>query len=204
MTLALFVSVAALHLMAAISPGPAFVMAVRVAVREGLRPALGLALGLGIGAAIWAAAALGGLAAVFAVAPAALAALKLAGAAFLAWLAIGMWRHARDPLPLPDHAALPRSMVGAVRLGIATQLANPKPAVFFGAVFAGLVPPATPVAVVAGLILVVLVNEAIWYAAVARVFASASARAAYGRLKATIDRAFGGILAALAAKLALG
>lgn len=204
MTAGLFLSVAALHLLAAISPGPAFVVAVRVAVREGFRPAIGLAFGLGLGAAVWAAAALAGLAAVLAVAPAALTALKLGGALFLIWLAIGMWRHASDPLPPVELDAIPRSIASALRFGILTQLANPKPAVFFGAVFAGLVPQGTPLFVIAALLVVIILNEALWYILVGRLFSSARARDAYSRLKSGIDRAFGGLLAALAAKLAIG
>ena len=62
MTLAAFLTVAALHLVAAISPGPAFVMTLRTAVTQGFRPSVGLAAGLGLGAVIWAVAALAGLA----------------------------------------------------------------------------------------------------------------------------------------------
>jgi len=204
MTPLVFLTIAALHLMAAISPGPSFVVALRVALREGFRPALGLAAGLGLGAGIWAAAALAGLAAILAVAPAALSALKLAGAAFLLWLAIGIWRRARDPMLAPDAARLPRGMAAAVRLGLLTQLANPKPAVFFGAVFAGLVPSDTSPAIVAALIAVVILNETLWYAVVARLFSNPPARTAYARLKTGIDRAFGGMLAALSATLATG
>jgi len=204
MTPALFLAVLALHLMAAISPGPAFVVSVRVAVRDGLRPALGLAVGIGIGSAVWAMAALAGLAARFAVAPTALVALRWIGAAYLAWLAVQMWRHARDPLGTADADTLPRSGVAAFRLGLLTQLANPKTAVFFGAVFAGMVPLATPVAVLAALLACIAINETLWYAVVARVFSAARARAVYARMKTGVDRVFGGLLAALAAKIATG
>ena len=204
MTLGLFLTVAALHVLAAISPGPAFVVALRVAVAEGFRPALGVAFGFGLGAAIYAAAALVGLAALFAVAPVALNILKWAGAAFLLWLAVQMWRHARDPMPAVEVDRMPRGALSAVWLGLMTQLANPKAAVFFGAVFAGLVPPETSPVILAALLAVILVHETLWYALVARVFSAAPARSVYARAKAGIDRAFGGLLAALGAKIAIG
>ena len=203
MTLAAFLTVAALHLVAAISPGPAFVMTLRTAVTQGFRPSVGLAAGLGLGAVVWAVAALAGLALLFQIAPPLLVGLKLAGAAFLVWLAIGMWRHAGAPLPDAAPAA-PQGLARAFRLGVATQLANPKPAVFFGAVFVGLVPPETPLSIRLLLLAVVFLNETLWYILVARVFSAPRAQAVYGRLKRRIDRVFGALMAALAVKMAAG
>ena len=99
MTAAVFLSIALIHLMAVISPGPSFVMAVRTDSSDGLRAALGVALGLGLGAVVWALAALFGLHLLFRLAPALLLAFKIAGAGFLFWIAIQTWRHAREPLP---------------------------------------------------------------------------------------------------------
>ncbi len=100
MTAAAFLSIALIHLMAAISPGPSFVMTIRTAASDGLRAALGVALGLGLGAVVWALAALFGLHLIFQLAPALLLAFKLAGAAFLVWIA---WQ---------DLAARPRPAAG--------------------------------------------------------------------------------------------
>jgi threonine/homoserine/homoserine lactone efflux protein len=201
MTAAAFLTIVALHLLAAISPGPSFVVAVRTAASEGFRVAAALALGFGIGAVVWALAALMGLAVLFAVVPALFTALKVAGAAFLMWLAWQSIRHARDPLPEAVATAVPRSWLAAVRLGLVTQLANPKPAVFFGAVFVGLVPPGTPVVWLALVLAVILVNETLWYVLVARLFSAGPARAAYARFKVWIDRTFGAVLAAMGVAL---
>lgn len=203
MTLAAFIGIALIHLAAAVSPGPSFVVSVRTAAAEGLKPAVGLAIGLGLAATVWALAALLGLALLFEVAPALLTALKVAGGLFLLWIAYQTWRHARDPLPgAADEIATPRSFLSAIRLGMATQFANPKPAIFFGAVFVGLVPPDTPLWVLATLLAVICAQETLWYILVARVFSLARPRAAYARFKATVDRTFGGLIAILGAKIA--
>ncbi|WP_372805498.1 LysE family translocator, partial [Loktanella salsilacus] len=99
MTLAAFASIVLIHLAAAISPGPSFVVALRVAAAEGFRVAAALALGFGLGAVLWAGAAMAGLALVFSVLPALFLALKFVGAAFLIYLAVQMWRHAATPMP---------------------------------------------------------------------------------------------------------
>ena len=54
MTFAAFLAVAFLHLMAAISPGPAVLMSARTGVTEGLRTGFFLATGIGVGGVIWA------------------------------------------------------------------------------------------------------------------------------------------------------
>jgi threonine efflux protein len=203
-TFATFVSILLLHLMGAISPGPAFVMTVRTAAVEGFRPAFFAALGLGTGAVCWALAALLGLNLLFQVAPSALLAFKLAGAAFLLWLGWQTFRHADAPLPHVDiDGPAPRTDRSAFRLGLFTQLANPKVAVFFGAIFVGMVPHDAPVWAMAAILALILVDEMLWYAFVARVFSLAHVRAAYGRAKRWVDRAFGVLIAVFGIRIAV-
>lgn len=202
MTLAAFLAVALLHLMAAISPGPAVLMAARTGVTEGMRTGAFLAVGIGAGAVIWAAAALFGLALLFQAAPALLWAFKLAGGLYLIHMAWGMWRDADKPLDMSDGARSPRSAASAFRLGLLTQLSNPKPAVLFSAIFIGTVPQGTPLWVIAALLLVVFLNEALWNTFVARIFSFQRSKTLYISLKTLIDRSFGGLLALLGLKIA--
>lgn len=202
MTLAAFVAVAFLHLMAAVSPGPAVLMSARTGVTEGLRTGFFLACGIGIGGVIWAMAALFGLNLVFQAAPAVLWALKVVGGLYLIWMAWGMWRGADQPLDMGEAGRLPRSAGSAFRLGLVTQLANPKPAVLFSAIFVGTVPPDTPLWVYGALLAVVFLNETVWNTLVARIFSFDRSKAAYISLKTIIDRSFGGLLALLGVKIA--
>lgn len=203
MTLTAFIAVALLHLMAAISPGPAVLMAARTGVTEGLRTGAFLAIGIGIGGVIWAAAALFGLALVFEAAPSLLWSLKIIGGLYLIYMAWGMWRSADTPLDMDAASKTPRSAASAFRLGLWTQLANPKPAVLFSAIFIGTVPPGTQAWVIAALLLVVFLNETIWNILVARIFSLDRTQSAYISLKSIIDRTFGGMLALLGVKVAL-
>ena len=202
MTLAAFLTVAVLHLMVAISPGPAVLMSARTGVTEGLRTGAFLAMGIGVGGVVWASAALFGLTLVFQAAPALLWALKILGGAYLVWLAWGMWRHADEPLDMTETGRPPRTALSAFRLGLVTQLANPKPAVLFSAIFVGTVPAGTPAWVIAALLAVVFLNETIWNTVVARIFSFNRTKAAYISLKSAIDRSFGGLLAVLGLKIA--
>ncbi|EAR51677.1 Putative threonine efflux protein, RhtB family protein [Oceanicola granulosus HTCC2516] len=203
MSAAALFTILAIHLAAAISPGPSFVVAVRTAAASGFRPAAGLALGFGIGAALWATLALAGLALLFELVPGLLTALKVIGGAYLVWLALKMWRHADAPLAVTGTAG-PTRFAAAVRTGLFTFLANPKTAVFFGAVFIGLVPPGTGTGWLAAIVALVLLDEVLWYLLVARLFSLPRARAAYLGAKAWVDRGLGGALGVLGLRVALG
>lgn len=201
MTLTAFLAICTLHLMAAVSPGPAVLMAARTGVTEGLRTGVFLAAGIGAGGVIWASAALFGLALVFEAAPALLWALKLLGGAYLVYMAWGMWRTADAPLDLESHSKLPRTAASAFKLGLITQLANPKPAILFSAIFVGTVPAGTPAWVFAAILLVVFLNETLWNTLVARIFSFNRSKTVYIGLKSYIDRVFGGLLALLGVKI---
>lgn len=205
MTIAALLAIYLVHLAAAISPGPTTLLAARSAARDGFDHAIFLAVGFGIGACLWALAAIFGLALLFELAPVLLTALKFIGAAYLIYLAIMIWRHATDPFEVTptDQAEPPKSPRALVWLGIATQLANPKPAVFFGTIFLTFLPPDPPLWVYAVVMGMIFINDAGWNLIVARMFSLPAPRRAYLGLKPVIERVFGGVLALLGARLAL-
>ena len=201
MTLAAFLTVAVLHLFVAISPGPAVLMAARTGITEGFRTGVALAIGIALGAVTWALAAMFGLSLLFQYAPFALTTLKIIGAGYLLWLGWQLWRAAKLPLDLCGAAATPRTVWSAVRLGLLTQYSNPKAAVMFSSIFIGTVPPDTSGWVIAALLIVVFLNEAIWNTFVARIFSFEASRRTYLGLKTVIDRCFGGMLALLGLRI---
>lgn len=203
MTLAALLTVWFVHLLAAASPGPAILMAARTGVTQGFATGVWLSVGIGVGALVWAVAALFGMALLFQLAPALLWAFKIGGGLFLGWIAFQLWRHAADPFEMPAEGVTPRGPGSAFRLGVLTQLANPKPAVFFGAVFVNTIPAGTSLPWIGLILALVLLNELACTLAVARAFSLAAPRRAYQRFKPYIDRSFGGILAALGIKIAV-
>ncbi len=203
MTLAGFLTIYFLHLMASISPGPAVLMSARTGLTEGFRTGFMLAIGIGLGGVFWAAAAISGLALLFKAAPALLLGLKVLGGIYLLYLAYKMWRSADTPLDMTQTSTIPRSGAAAIWLGLATQLTNPKTVAMFSAIFIGTVPPTTPLWQIGIVLLAVFLNETLWCSFVARVFAAERTRRSYIGLKSIIDRCFGGMLALLGVKLAI-
>lgn len=201
MTLAAFLTFAGLVILAAISPGPAVLMAARTGLTEGAKTGVLLGMGIGTGAMIWALAAMFGLNIVFAAAPSLLWALKIGGAAYLMWMAWTLWRGAAQPFVTEDTRPVPRSAFAAFRLGLWTNLANPKAAVVFSSIFLGTLQPDTPLWILALLLAIIFSAETLWNSLVARIFAAERTRARYISLKTLIDRSFGGLLALLGAKI---
>lgn len=204
MTLSALIAIYFVHLAGAMSPGPAVLLAARTSLQQGMWRGSLLALGIGLGAGIWALAALLGLALVFAMAPVVLIVLKVFGCSYLAYLAYKMWRDASEPMSMDvDAAKAQHSELGLIMLGITTQLANPKAAVFFGTVFFTFLPANPPLWGYIAILAIVVFNDAGWNIIVSRIFSLERTRKGYLNLKTAIDRCFGGILALLSAKIAL-
>ncbi len=198
----ILIGVAAVHLLAVMSPGPSFLVVARASVARSRGAGIWSAFGMGVGSVVWALAALFGLDLLFQLAPWIYTAMKLAGALFLIYLAVMLWRHADRPVPMaPCAAAAGRSAMAAFRLGLLTQLANPKVVVFFGSIFLAVLPAERPVWMTVALLVIVFLDEFLWYVAVAIAFSVARLRAGYLRLKRVIDRITGGFLGLLGLRM---
>jgi len=177
-------------------------MSARIGLRDGLATGTALALGIGAGAVFWATTALFGLSILFDYAPTLLIGLKILGALYLLWLAFKMWKHASDPIEEAEDTAVTRTKFAAFKLGVLTQLANPKGPIFFGAVFAGTVPESAPLWTLGLLLVLIFIGEAVWNVLVVRIFSFEKTRKGYTNLKSVFDRIFGVTLAALGVKIA--
>ncbi|HTN95483.1 MAG TPA: LysE family translocator [Nordella sp.] len=188
-------------LIGAISPGPSFVMVLRASIAHSRRDGLAAALGMGLGATLFGAVALLGLTALLAQVEWLYMVLKLAGGAYLIYLAIRIWRGAREPIVIPPTAAFKSTNLRrSFSMALMTQLSNPKTAVAYASLFAALLPPR-----VSGWMLVlpplIFVIETSWYAVVAIVFSAQRSRLAYVRAKAWIDRVTALVIGGLGLRL---
>lgn len=186
-------------LVGAMSPGPSFVLVARTAVAVSRGAGLAAAFGMGVGSTAFAALVLLGLHALLTQVSWLYAGIRLAGGLYLVYLGVRLWRGAADPTAGadadPSAAARPANGLGrAFAVGLATQLSNPKTALFYASVFAALLPAALTGGLSALLLALILLVEAGWYAVVATAFSARRPRAAYLRAKTWIDRAAGTVL----------
>ena len=198
MTLAHLVAFNLTLLAAMAAPGPALLFALRQSIAGGLRTGIATGAGLGLMAAAWTGAALLGLEAVFRLVPWAYATLKLAGAAYLIYIAYCLWRDARQPV---SDAAQPgaRAFLG----GILVNLANPKSVLFAASVLVVIFPADLSLGAKALIVANHFMVELIIYTGFAALLATPPARAGYLRLKPAIDRVAGAVLGALGLRLLL-
>jgi threonine efflux protein len=198
------VGIGAVQLLAAMSPGPAFLTVTRVSVGESRRAALAAALGVVTATLIWAVAATLGMHVLLTEAAWLYDVLKLIGGGYLVWLAVEAWRHADTPLASGANGLAGMSTWQAWRLGFGTNLANPKVIVFFGSIFLALFRPDTPGWVRLAALFIVAANEIGWYVAVALLFSSRAAQTTYRRAKRWIDRVTGAVMMIFGLRLILG
>ena len=117
----------------AITPGPAVVYILARTLSQGRASGLASVLGVALGNFGNAVGAALGLAAVFAVSAMAFTLVKWAGAAYLVWLGVQMWRRADAPLDAANHVVPAHTPWRIFRDGFVVALLNPKTALFFAA-----------------------------------------------------------------------
>jgi len=214
-----------------ITPGQDTIYIIGRSAAGGLRAGVAAALGIGAGCLIHVGAAVLGLSALLASSAPLFNAMKLAGAAYLGWVALGMlnsaWQRARaagptgtapgrtqmrpDPVasrPAPPHlpAADPAAFWPTLRQGCLTNALNPKVALFFLAflpqfVSRDAVHPALAMAVLGAIF---WLNGTLWCLFVAWSAARLARRAApETRLAALLEASGGALMLWLAARLAL-
>jgi len=197
-----FASVLGALLIGAISPGPSFVLIARTSMAASRIDGLFAAIGMGIGGVVLSVLALLGLQAVLASVPWLYLALKFVGGLYLVYIAVRIWRGAKESIVISGaEEGIRKSVKKSFLLGLFTQLSNPKTAVVYGSVFAALLPHGLPSSATLSLPFLVFFVEAGWYSMVAFSLSSESSRAAYLRSKMHIDRVAGGVMGLLGLKL---
>lgn len=114
-------------LLLALSPGPDNAYLLTLSAEQGFRRGLLLTAGLCSGLVLHTLLAVSGLSALLAASPTAFALLSMAGALYLIWLALGMWKTAA-PASVTQQ---PVTGLALYRRGLLMNLSNPKVVVFF-------------------------------------------------------------------------
>ena len=141
MTFSVWLTVLGASLLLSAAPGPDNLFVLAQSAVYGVRAGVTVVLGLMTGLVLQTFFAACGLAAVVAAVPALFMAIKLAGAAYLLYLAWGAWTHAADPVG--TERAVELSPVQLWRRGLIMNITNPKVQIFFLAFFPQFVVPGT-------------------------------------------------------------
>jgi threonine/homoserine/homoserine lactone efflux protein len=187
-------------------PGPAVALLIRRCSVGGFRAGVPVVLGLELGLYFWILAAGAGLAALVATSEVAFTVLRVAGAAVLLALGVQAFRAARRGEYEADLSAarlMPRGRRGGFAIGLVTNAANPKAAVFTFAFYPQFIPdgyPLLPTAAALGLLQITV--EIGFYLGFAALVGRARTWFTRARIRRRIDVLCGGVLVALGLRVA--
>ncbi|MBB2751429.1 UNVERIFIED_ORG: threonine/homoserine/homoserine lactone efflux protein [Rhizobium aethiopicum] len=196
-----FISIMAALAVGAMSPGPSFVVVSRIAISRSRLDGLAAALGMGAGGVVFAVLALAGLTALLSQFEWLYILLKVAGGAYLIYIAVNIWRGAARPLEVSNAGDGQRAPRLSFTTALLTQLSNPKTIIVYASLFAALLPRTVPLDLMVALPLGVFAVEAGWYSIVALAFSARHPRRLYLAAKSWIDRAAGAVMGGLGLRL---
>jgi RhtB (resistance to homoserine/threonine) family protein len=202
-----FTTLAVLHALAVISPGPDFAIVLRQSVVHGRRVALATSAGIGSGIVVHVLYSVLGLGLLLRTSPRVLEVIQIVGAAYLLWLGIQSLRaRPRSDVAAEASPQVDASGVGVRRAfitGFLTNATNVKATWFFLSVFTVVVSPQTPRWLQGAYGAWMAVTTTLWFSLVSFGFSQPAVRRAFLRRGHWFDRAMGVVLIALAVRLAL-
>ncbi|MCQ1834569.1 LysE family translocator [Neorhizobium galegae] len=196
-------SVATIWAVACITPGPNTLLVMRYALTAPRRVPILAAMGTITGTLCWGFAGWLGINALFQAAPFAYVALKIVGGLYLVWLGLRIFLDARKSRQSADIVAarIEVPLKTAYRMGLATNLANPKSALFVASLFAATMPAGTPFLYGLAAIAVMGAVSTVYYTFLVALITHRSVAAAYLKAKKKIDLGVGMVFVGFGTKL---
>lgn len=187
-----FAIITVAHILAAASPGPDFAFVTRQSLLYGRKAGLIACTGITLGLSIHILYSAAGLATLIAHSVQWMTVIKLAGGAYLIYLAVqGLRSKASAATVDPTPVAAPASAVRQLLAGFLCNALNPKAPVYFLALFTVVLSPSLPAPTLVAYGLWMMLLQWLWFALVATVFAHHSIRERLLALRHWIDRVFG-------------
>jgi threonine/homoserine/homoserine lactone efflux protein len=198
-------SVATIWAVACITPGPNTLLVIRYCLTAPRRVAIVAAIGTVTGTLCWGVAGWLGINVLFQAAPFAYLALKIAGGLYLVWLGVRVFLDVRKARKTPElvPARIDVPLSTAYRMGLATNLANPKSALFVASLFAVTMPSGTPFLYGVAAIGVMVTVSALYYTCLVSLITHPRVAAGYLKAKQKIDLGVATVFVGFGTKLLL-
>ena len=199
-----FLAVAAIHLLAVMSPGPDFIMISRNSLVYSRKVGLYSAIGLGLGILVHVTYSLVGIGLIIANSILLFSVLKFIGAGYLIY--IGFKCLLAKPIHAQNIVVEKQNDMGkwaAVRMGFLTNVLNPKATLFLFALFTQVIHASTPKTIQVLYGLEMSLATFLWFAFVAMVLSHTMIRTKFALIQHRLERFFGVVLIALGIKVAL-
>ena len=197
-------TVALLNLLAAVSPGPDFVMTVRNSLvysrRSGIYTSLGISSALAIHLLYCAA----GIGYLISKSEILFSLIKFLGAGYLIYMGIGSFLAKGSRIDITEaHKACDLTRLQAFRMGFLTNVLNPKATLFFLSLFTFVIGNSTPVYVILTISAIIIFTAFAWFTIVSIFLAQQNVQRVFLKYERGINRTLGGFLIFLGIKVAL-
>ncbi|WP_193180879.1 LysE family translocator [Nisaea sediminum] len=195
-------ALAGMHFLMAMIPGSNTIVVSWLSATRSRRDGLKAVAGVVLASLIWVGCALFGVGALLLDTGWLYKLLRLAGAAYLIYVGIRMLGAGFSRRSVSTGSANRFAARSPFVTGLLTTLSNPKSAVFWTSAFLVAVPAHAPGWVYLAILVIIAVQSALWYGALALFLSTGYARAFYFRLTRYLDLVAGGVMLALGLKLA--
>lgn len=196
--LVLFLTVAAVHLVALMSPGPDFFFVSQTAMSRSRKEAMMGVFGITLGVLVWAGVALMGLHLLLQKMAWLHQIITVGGGLYLCWMG---WQLIKSARAKKAESASPEVVLPArgktFMRGLLTNLSNPKAVIYFGSIFSLFVGDSVGNGERWGLFALISLETLAWFTLVTLIFALPVMRRGYQRLAKWIDGVAGVLFAGI-------
>jgi len=202
--ISLIISVALIHLLALMSPGPDFLMTVRNSLTYSRRTGIFTAIGLSIGISVHILYCIAGLALIISKSIIAFNAIKLFGAAYLIYIGIKSVIAKKSTINIKEEKKRDDiTRLKAIKIGFLTNVLNPKATIFFLSLFTFVIKPETPTVTLSIISVLMITLTALWFSLVAIFFTQKHILKIFNKFEGVFNKTFGGLLILLGIKIAI-
>jgi len=203
--LALIGTVAVVHLLGLMSPGPDFFITVKNSLSYSRKTGRWTAIGVGLGIVVHLLYCFAGLAFIISQSILLFNIFKLLGAAYLIFIGIKSLFAKSFKMDIKNVAHKKDiSKIKALRSGFLTNVLNPKATLYFLSLFTFVVSPNEPWFMIVALSVLMVVETMLWFYLVATFFTHHKIKNSFDKFNGVFNKVFGGLLVALGIKVALG
>jgi len=191
------------HLLAVISPGPDFVVALRNSLQYSRKTGIWTALGFALGVLVHVSYCVAGIALVIAQSPTLFNIIKIGGGLYLIFMGIQALRAPEENFAFEEEIKKDVPWYVGLKIGFITNVLNPKATLFFLSIFTVLLKPETPFWVTFTTGALMVLNTFLWFVIVAYLFTQKKVRQVYIRKQGLMHKILGTILIILGIWVAL-
>lgn len=192
--LSILLTVAVLHTLAVMSPGPDFIMVVRNAIMSGKKSGIFTALGIAIALLVHIFYSALGIGLIISQSILAFNIIKVFGALYLLFLGWKIWSNKEKTVEVTASKKSKISNWKSFQMGFICNVLNPKAALYFVSLFALVLPPNIDWSLLSFISMEILLITFGWFTLVALFFSISKIQKGFYRFEKLFQKIFGGLL----------